>query len=101
MRHDVPSRNENDRRRIMSSPTRESFATEVDAELLSAVRTIAQDQGRALESLVDEAFADLVVKLKPRRRQSTPPRRSRAATSAPRACRPNKPRRTTPHPTPQ
>ena len=41
---------------------REKFATQVNTELLSAVRALAQAEGRQLQSLVDEALADLVEK---------------------------------------
>ena len=44
--------------------TREKFATQVNAEILAAVRTIAQQEGRQLQALVDEALADLIEKRK-------------------------------------
>ena len=47
---------------------REKFATQVDAEILSAVRSLARDEGRQLQVLVDEALADLIEK----RRQGRP-----------------------------
>jgi hypothetical protein len=43
---------------------REKFATQVNAELLSAVRALAETEGRQLQALVDEAFADLLEKRK-------------------------------------
>jgi len=46
------------------SRSREKFATQVDAEILSAVRTIAEAEGRQIQSVVDEAFADLIEKRK-------------------------------------
>jgi hypothetical protein len=46
------------------SQTREKFATQVNPEILSAVRTLAAEQGRQLQSLVDEALADLIEKHK-------------------------------------
>ena len=46
------------------SQTREKFATQVNAEILSSVRTIAEKEGRQLQALVDEAFADLIEKRK-------------------------------------
>ena len=46
------------------SPSREKFATQVNSEILSAVRTIAQKEGRQLQALVDEALADLIEKRK-------------------------------------
>lgn len=41
---------------------REKFATQVNTELLAAVRGIAQSEGRQLQALVDEALADFVEK---------------------------------------
>jgi len=46
------------------SATREKFATQVNSEILSAVRTIAEKEGRQLQALVDEAFTDLIEKRK-------------------------------------
>jgi hypothetical protein len=46
------------------SPTREKFATQVSTDILAAVREIARVEGRQIQSLVDEAFADLVEKHK-------------------------------------
>lgn len=46
------------------SAVREKFATQVNSEILAAVRTIAQDEGRQLQALVDEALADLIEKRK-------------------------------------
>ncbi|MGD9743939.1 MAG: hypothetical protein AB7F08_01840 [Dongiaceae bacterium] len=48
----------------MATRTREKFATQVDAEILSAVRGIAQTEGRQIQALVDEALADLIEKRK-------------------------------------
>jgi len=48
--------------------TREKFATQVNSEILSAVRALAAEEGRQLQALVDEAFADLIEK----RRKATP-----------------------------
>jgi hypothetical protein len=48
---------------IMSA-VREKFATQVNSEILAAVRTIAQNEGRQLQVLVDEALADLIEKRK-------------------------------------
>jgi cytochrome P450 len=45
-------------------PTRKKFATQVNAEILSSIRTIAEEEGRQLQALVDEAFADLIEKRK-------------------------------------
>ena len=52
---------------LMSQP-REKFATQVNPEILSAVRSLAQKEGRQLQALVDEAFADLIEK----RKKATP-----------------------------
>jgi hypothetical protein len=50
------------------SQTREKFATQVNSEILSAVRTLAGKEGRQLQALVDEALADLIEK----RKKATP-----------------------------
>ena len=39
---------------------REKFATQVDSELLKQMRALAQSEGRHLQALVNEAFADYV-----------------------------------------
>jgi hypothetical protein len=44
------------------SHTREKFATQVNSEILSAVRALADKEGRQLQALVDEALADLIEK---------------------------------------
>ena len=46
------------------SGTREKFATQVNSQILSAVRTLAEKEGRQLQALVDEALADLIEKRK-------------------------------------
>jgi hypothetical protein len=46
------------------SETREKFATQVNSEILSAVRSLADKEGRQLQALVDEALADLIEKHK-------------------------------------
>ncbi len=46
------------------SQVREKFATQVNSEILSTVRTIAQKEGRQIQALVDEALADLIEKRK-------------------------------------
>jgi hypothetical protein len=46
----------------MSTRSREKIETQVDPEILSAVRAIAQSEGRELPALVDEALADLIEK---------------------------------------
>lgn len=53
---------------VVRSRDREKFATQVDAEILSAVRSLAREEGRQLQALVDEALADLLEK----RKQSQP-----------------------------
>lgn len=50
------------------SQTREKFATQVKSDILSAVRALAEKEGRQLQALVDEALADLIEK----RKQATP-----------------------------
>lgn len=50
------------------SQTREKFATQVNAEILSAIRALAEKEGRQLQVLVEEAFADLLEK----RKKTTP-----------------------------
>ena len=42
--------------------SRRKFATQVDTDILSAVRTLAHEEGRQLQALVDEALSDLVEK---------------------------------------
>ena len=46
------------------SRSREKFATQVNSEILSAVRTLAEKEGRQLQALMDEALADLIEKHK-------------------------------------
>jgi hypothetical protein len=48
--------------------TREKFATQVDPTILASVRSLAQQEGRQLQALVEEALADLIEK----RRQARP-----------------------------
>ncbi len=48
----------------MRSQDREKFATQVNSEILSAIRNLAKSEGRQLQALVDEAFADLLEKRK-------------------------------------
>jgi hypothetical protein len=52
----------------MVGQAREKFATQVDTEILAAVRDLARSEGRQLQALVDEALADLLEK----RRQGRP-----------------------------
>jgi len=44
--------------------TRVKFATQVNSEILLAVRALAEEEGRQLQSLMDEALADLIEKRK-------------------------------------
>ena len=41
-------------------PTRRKFATQVDSALLDELRTLARDEGRQIQALVDEAIAALL-----------------------------------------
>ncbi len=49
---------------------RVKFATQLDAELIDAVRGFAQSEGRQIQSVMEEALADLLEK----RRRSQPRR---------------------------
>ena len=42
--------------------TREKFATQVNSEILAGLRALAEEEGRQLQALVDEALADLIEK---------------------------------------
>jgi len=46
----------------MTTKQRQKFATQVDPDLIEAVRGIAKEEGRQVQALVDEALADLVEK---------------------------------------
>jgi hypothetical protein len=48
----------------MSEVRREKFATQIQAELLAELRSLAQSEGRQLQALLDEAVADLIAKHK-------------------------------------
>jgi hypothetical protein len=50
------------------SQTRAKFVTQVNSEILSEVRRLADKEGRQLQVLVDEALADLIEK----RKKATP-----------------------------
>ncbi len=41
---------------------KEKFATQVSCDVLSAVRSLAEKEGRQLQALVDEALKDLIEK---------------------------------------
>jgi len=43
---------------------REKFATQVNPEVLARVRNLAQQEGRQLQALVEEALVDLIEKRK-------------------------------------
>ena len=47
---------------------RVKFATQVNSEILTVVRILAEQEGRQLQALVDEALADLIEK----RKKTTP-----------------------------
>jgi hypothetical protein len=47
---------------------REKFATQVDPDVLADIRKLAQQEGRQLQALVEEALSDLIEK----RRNSRP-----------------------------
>jgi hypothetical protein len=44
------------------SKARENFSASLDPEVLAALHWIASEEDRSLQSLVDEAFADLLKK---------------------------------------
>jgi hypothetical protein len=48
----------------MPTQTREKFATQVNSEILVTVRMIAQQEGRQIQALIDEALGDLIEKRK-------------------------------------
>ncbi len=52
------------------SRVREKFATQVSSEILSSIRTLAQNEGRQIQALVDEALTDLIEKRKNTRPRS-------------------------------
>jgi len=49
---------------LFMSQTREKFATQVNSKILRDVRALADEEGRQLQALVDEALADLIEKHK-------------------------------------
>jgi hypothetical protein len=51
-------------RNSILAATREKFATQVNAQILSAVRNLAEKEGRQLQVLVEEALTDLIEKRK-------------------------------------
>jgi hypothetical protein len=46
----------------MADLVREEFATQISADTLTALRELAHSEGRQVESLVEEALADLLEK---------------------------------------
>lgn len=46
------------------SQARQKFATQVNSEILASVRKLAEQEGRQLQALVDEALTDLLEKRK-------------------------------------
>jgi hypothetical protein len=48
---------------VMTEP-REKFATQVQPSLLASVRSLAQQEGRQLQALIEEALTDLIEKRK-------------------------------------
>jgi len=51
-----------------AATSRAKFATQVNSEILTVVRSLAEQEGRQIQALVDEALADLIEK----RKKSTP-----------------------------
>jgi hypothetical protein len=51
-----------------SARAREKFATQINTEILGAVRALAEKEGRQIQALMDEALADLLEK----RKRATP-----------------------------
>jgi hypothetical protein len=52
------------------SKLKERLATEVDADVLLSIRTLAEREGQQIDELVDEALADLLEKRKNSRPRS-------------------------------
>jgi hypothetical protein len=48
--------------KVTMAQQREKFATQVNSEVLRAVRDLADKEGRQLQALVDEALTDLIEK---------------------------------------
>ena len=46
----------------MSNRPREKLSVQVDSKILAALRSLARSEGRQLQTLVDEALADLIEK---------------------------------------
>jgi hypothetical protein len=47
---------------LFMAQSREKFATQVNTKILRDVRALAEEEGRQLQALVDEALADLIEK---------------------------------------
>ena len=60
------------------SQAREKFVTQVNSDILSAIRAIAEQEGRPLQAVVEEALADLIE----RRKQARPRPQVMAAYTA-------------------
>lgn len=43
---------------------REQFATQIDSQILAGILTLAREEGRQVETLVEEALSDLIEKHK-------------------------------------
>lgn len=52
------------RKKLVGQPHRQKFATQVNPEILAALRELARQEGRQLQALVDEALADVIEKHK-------------------------------------
>ncbi|MFT9099953.1 MAG: hypothetical protein ABF416_05455 [Zymomonas mobilis subsp. pomaceae] len=48
----------------MTTHAREKFATQVNMDILNTVRNLAKNEGRQIQSLVEEALSDLIEKRK-------------------------------------
>lgn len=48
----------------MATHVREKFATQVNMDILNTVRNLAKNEGRQIQSLVEEALSDLIEKRK-------------------------------------
>jgi len=54
----------------MPTKERENFVIQVSPENLARLRAIARDEGRELQSLIDEALSDLIAKRGQQQRRS-------------------------------
>ena len=53
---------------MTTTKTRAKFATQINSDILVAVRVLAEKEGRQIQALVDEALADL----REKRKRATP-----------------------------